>query len=251
MKKAIKFIVIFSVFTQSLYLTLYLFSNNITNLLLDNIFIFLYFFLMGYIVFKILAKFCLEKRLKLKETMVIMLVSFALTITYGNLFEINIYTDNVIKIVATGEKNNAAESNEVWITEILADNTPIELDSIILPDEWYLNDGNLVTYPASDIANELDINIPAAKQIEIEFIKHPWSGKVQIYLEDELYEEIDLYSVQSDNIICLIDGNKIDSSILVVLSYLFCFILLVNVFIFFFKIRSILKLKYEDAKHEK
>jgi len=94
-----------------------------------------------------------------------------------------------IKIVATGEKNLAALSNEVWI---IKESSDMLLQKGVRPTRgWELREGSFLSFREQPAALEVDISFVAGSQLM--FVRHPYSGIVDIYSGGE-HQRFDLYA---------------------------------------------------------
>ncbi|THU33525.1 hypothetical protein FAM09_25595 [Niastella caeni] len=95
-----------------------------------------------------------------------------------------------IKVTALGEKNDSAQSSEVWITKINNGARDLDLESIPLSGGWEIKNNSIASY--SQQPGTLEISVREAEQLHIDFTRHSWSGKVKI--EDGVKTSIvDLY----------------------------------------------------------
>lgn len=116
---------------------------------------------------------------------------------------INYYTPGkvaTIKFIATGEKNEASLGNNVRISQITSDKDT-ELEDIYGFDELQLNgnweideENNLLTCYNVSQNSEAVIRVRDAENINIDFVSEIGSGIVEVYINDKLAENIDLYS---------------------------------------------------------
>jgi hypothetical protein len=97
-----------------------------------------------------------------------------------------------LEITATGQKNQAAQGSELWVTGLFrADDTQVNSGEYIMNGEWEVRDGVPLSYlhqPATLIwQGELD------GDLQLRFLSHPWSGVVTVTW-DGAAQTIDLYS---------------------------------------------------------
>jgi hypothetical protein len=105
-------------------------------------------------------------------------------------------TPHTVVIQRTGQKNQSSQGAEVWIFSISTDEKQIKLSDLLIPEKTALNDGKLVL-----LSDGVSVQIKAEFSVmEIELLKHPWSGKAIIFLDGKEYETIDLYSLTSTTI---------------------------------------------------
>lgn len=103
------------------------------------------------------------------------------------------------------EKNKLSGGAEVRITGLSVSGKQLDLSDPESYSEYFdvdgigqYIDGMLVFYPYnSDIS--FDVNIPFGKTLTIDWLKHPWSGIVNIS-DGETIEKLDLYSEDSETL---------------------------------------------------
>lgn len=116
------------------------------------------------------------------------------------------YTTNNILIKAVNEKNEMSQGYECWITKIEVDGVTQDLSKLSVNDDWTFNEeSNSLVANAIDYEKIINLNFKSAKSITIAFVKHGWSGKVDI--DSQTFNEtIDLYDAEGDQQICKIYG---------------------------------------------
>lgn len=132
--------------------------------------------------------------------------------------------ENKIEIVATGEKNEAANAAEVWLVKVEVDGKDIDITEISPDNGWYYKDA-LVSYPV-DTPLVQTINLIENGETRLVFVKHSWSGKVLVK-RGGITRQIDLYSVGSEEYVCEFENNIYQFWLLDIWS-------LVNVFVIVF-----------------
>lgn len=102
------------------------------------------------------------------------------------------YTTNYCCFVleTTAEKNSESNGSEVWVDGIIVDGIEVDLSTIELEKGWESN-GRI--YSNGDSKYSLNINLEYKESVQIRFIKHPYSGVVNIISGDKK-QTIDLFS---------------------------------------------------------
>lgn len=133
---------------------------------------------------------------KILNLIVILLISFIFG--YFSLTNINLikkYSELKeekidIKISITGKKNNLSKGYETRILEVIINGEKISLEKFLKDsDTFVLSDGMILGY-----SGELIITVPKNVEVSIRFLKHPWSGIIEITDKLPNKEKIDLYS---------------------------------------------------------
>lgn len=135
-----------------------------------------------------------------------------------------------IQVTANGTSSSNSKGTEVWIKDIIIDGVSQDLNSFLVNEGWE-NRGQLVSYEMQPAT--LDFELYGGEKIEIVFLKHPYSGNVNIrskYKEEtvDLYSEIEeeyIYKVELEGTIILpyLIINYIG---LLILIYMLTFILI-------------------------
>ena len=90
----------------------------------------------------------------------------------------------------TGKKNSESNGYEVWIDGIIVDGKDVDLSTIELDEGWGAN-GRI--YSNGDTKYSLKVNLGYKESVQIRFIKHPYSGVVDVITENK-NQTIDLFS---------------------------------------------------------
>ncbi|WP_205509328.1 hypothetical protein [Longitalea arenae] len=99
-----------------------------------------------------------------------------------------------ITLTALGKKNEKSSAYEVWLKEI-NNNGPVDLHALPLNGGWKLKDNS--AYAADQFPATLHVKLDyVSKNASLVFLKHGWSGMVQITNGKE-QEIIDLYADES------------------------------------------------------
>lgn len=140
------------------------------------------------------------KKQAIKDFMIWMIIGIIL-ISISNCIYINKGNKvTYVKLVATAEKNDKALSNNIRLNRIVLDKgtdkeREYDLSRVNVGGAWKYDEENHLLY-AYELDNKAELNIPImeAESIDINFISEVGSGKVQVYINDELKNSIDLYS---------------------------------------------------------
>ena len=98
-----------------------------------------------------------------------------------------------ITITATGDKNELANSNEIWINYIKVDGQLYDLNTIEdKSDAWKLDNEQLY-FSGDSKKSSFKLHNLKDKDIQIEFLTHAWSGIVNVTNGSQT-QTIDLYS---------------------------------------------------------
>lgn len=197
----------------SIYLSILLFNYGYIKEISQTIFIFLYFFFIINVLDKIFTKFV--KTNKKNYSLIILSMFFAVLsaiLCYEKL-KLNILEENSIQIIATGTHNVYSNAAEVRISKIFIDEQEINLSELPVSEGWfYKKSEGLICYPQKT-ENNLKIDLPKAKKIQLQFIKHPWSGIVKV-LNDKEENIIDLFDEIGSDYIYEFKG-KINNNLLI------------------------------------
>lgn len=156
------------------------------------IFIFCYLFLL-FVGIALFIQSRSTRKVNKKNILIILTISLLLCFLNKNILVPKVYEDKVIKITATGKKNESSISYEVWIDSIISNGNEIEFADINLTDNWVLKDEMLLSNKGK-ISNSFEIHIEELENLEIIFGTHKWSGIVEVEYDNQI-EEIDLYSI--------------------------------------------------------
>lgn len=174
---------------------------------LQKIFIYLYFLIMlAGITFVYYKNAKLQIKCRKKFKIIAVVISTLTLILFGGNILPKEYKTNTIQIKAVNEKNDLSQGFECWITKIEIDGVIQDLSELKLDENWeYKVDNNSLFVNAIDSEKEITLNFKPAKSISISFVKHAWSGKIEI--ESQTYnEKIDLYDNEGNQQICNIYG---------------------------------------------
>ncbi|WP_322906577.1 DUF6020 family protein [Paenibacillus sp. SGZ-1009] len=129
-----------------------------------------------------------------KRNVLFVLLAIAYIITLFNSSSLWAASSHQITITATGEKSADSNGTEVWITEISADGQPLNLASLNFNNKkWEIKNGKLVSYSGLSPQPASTSLTLQGNHIDIQFLKHPWSGKVEVSVDNQK-NDYDLYS---------------------------------------------------------
>lgn len=120
-----------------------------------------------------------------------------------------------LKITATGNKNELSQGSEVWIDYVKVDGNDVNLnDYTYLNSEWIFSSSGLYHEGENaDFTMYLNVN----ETLEIGLGQHAWSGISEIWVEDHLIGQYDLYYESPQ----LLEIDLSDSIVLQPLSYFY------------------------------
>ncbi len=247
--KRLKFILVsLWCFLGSYYLTCFIDKVTLETLY-QKIFVYM-FFLVVLVLFSLLVK-CYFKSSELmpRDRMIRTVVSIGITVIIiiaG--FDGFIGLNRPIKLSITamgqtGEIHSDQKGTEVWITSITLDKNMYSLSDVQLATNWEFRDNCLLSY--QDQPSTLEIELPSAKNIEICFVSHSWSGEVLVESSAESHK-IDLYRSEAqagEKIVKItVPDEKIiflDWEMLYIISCFIFLLGLVSTFLNLYKIKSV------------
>lgn len=229
----------------AVFIPLYL-DMKIELLWSHKILIFITYFTLGYI----LCKKVLYPRMKkiiIKDRYsrrIITIISISLSIVimilnYENIIFSNRYKENEIIITATGEKNTDSLGTEIWIFNMEELKQNVGIKSLDVGNSWEIRENNIVSY--QNQPNQIVIKVkPHTSPINIEFLKHNYSGIIEIKTNEKV-DRIDLYSNEGSTLEYPISELQKSVSILgvinfIILSYLLVILLVICLDIYFEKL---------------
>ena len=130
-----------------------------------------------------------------------------------------------IKAVATGDKNILSKGTEVWIKRITLDGQDMQLKDLEEVNGWEFKNNKLVSY--QNQPQELKV-VTNHEEIEIELIKHPYSGKVVVAIGNE-NQNMDLYAEsETVEIIKVNSEHKLIKSVTIMVYIGYCLLNVIN-----------------------
>ena len=99
-------------------------------------------------------------------------------------------TNNLdLKIVATGEKNPQSNGSEVWLSRLVLPNGDVvPVENFQAGKGWEIREGLWFSF----FSEEPLIWSGSVDSAQLVFVSHPWSGMVEIWLNEQ-YQKLDLY----------------------------------------------------------
>lgn len=164
---------------------------------LQKIFILVYFIFIFYLIMKKLLLMVLN----IKHKIIIWLFALMIVIMFRNQFIPKIYSPTDITIIILKDADERAIGKEAWLTSIYVNGTNQKLSSFIDKTEknsWTLKD-NILFGDATQGNNELSLHFSKVKSIQLNFVKHPWSGVIEITINDSKYKH-NLYDEVGDEL---------------------------------------------------
>jgi hypothetical protein len=102
-----------------------------------------------------------------------------------------------LTIKATGQKNSASKSTEVWVIGLYsADGTHIPVSAFRIEGDWEIRDDVLVSYKSQPAVLEWDGPLPGDGTLVL--AAHPWSGIAEIWVDGGRARLLDLYAPNGD-----------------------------------------------------
>lgn len=207
-KKSSTIIIFISAFI-ALYLTCI--TNEVTlTTNLQRIFIYTYFWVLlsvGLIVYRRKLETSSRNILNKKLIAVFAIISLFLCVVFNAFLCPKIYLPNKISISILNNTNINSQGHEVWITGVRLDGASegISQYSYLGVDSGWNDNGNALV-GNGPTSKTLELNIRKAKEIELSFVKHQWSGIIEI--KNGCFEEVcDLYDANGDNLVIKIPTN--------------------------------------------
>ena len=221
------------VFINSLYITgvvnRYTLSTGLQYFFVVCYFIALFGITGYYLLSYIKKKIKMNKKGVFKKIVIAIFLSSLLISAGGDLFNNHKFKSSTITITATGDKNIKSNSTEVWLTGVKVNGIPVNLQDLNASydsGDWQFREGALLSN--SEKPSSIIINFPAAKEIQISFLKHDWSGIVNV-TDSGSVQKIDLYDQVGGDYFYSIKGNIAPFSYKVILDYGMAFLLCLTV----------------------
>ena len=118
--------------------------------------------------------------------------------------------ENEIVISIEAGANDNSKGKEVWINSLSLDGETQPLEMLQNADQGWIIKENAV-YGSFDMSNSLILSLPSAKEMELTFGMHPWSGIVDIRSND-FYTKHDLYDALGSACVIKIPESLVDYS---------------------------------------
>lgn len=217
----------FFIIISSYYLSDMLYKSQLKStgeLIITFVYLLVLFSVVSYIHIKFIKnRLTNMKRSNFISALSALIVTVLLLALFGSHF-VYPYKQSSVTIVATSEKDNVAKAAEVWISSVSIDGEAVGLTSVPLPDGWVLKNGSVMC--TANRPMTLTLNFKAAKQIEITFIKHPWSGIVTMR-DGNSTTSINLYAPDEGKYVYSVKSNFSNQITLIMLvDYSMAFIFL-------------------------
>lgn len=188
----------------------------------QGLFIYAYVAAAGLIVLHfcmpLLLQYIREKR---KGALFGFLLAMAVVFLCREQLTIGIPRDNRLCITALGEKNQASKGAEVWITCLKVNGKKVALHDLKISGGWVYRteEQAIVAYPDGS-ANTMEVDLGKADQIELQLVKHQWSGKAEWRINDQDLIKADLFSsLEGDRYTCIMEGDFYQNRFLDFWSY--------------------------------
>ncbi len=198
--------IIFVSLIDSIYLS-DLLTRFTINSYLQYLFILCYFFVLFFALILLTAKRIKKKNLKVflkRGTIISFIGALLLVFSLNSLLWNHIYKQSTLEILATRQNNLKSKGSEVWVTDVLTNGSRTSFDYLPWSGDWILKDGALLS--SSKEPQTLKIKLPASKNLTIKFLKHEWSGTVQIK-DGYVSKTLDLYSKEASSYEYKVIGN--------------------------------------------
>ncbi|MDU6265991.1 MAG: DUF6020 family protein [Anaerocolumna aminovalerica] len=125
----------------------------------------------------------------------------------NELHDINIF------ISATGDKNPNSMGTEVWITNIGSNKESLDLSKISLPTGWEYKEDEHAVFANPSVDTVEPLSLILQNNYEIVFVKHNWSGIIEISDKDNLLIREDLYDLNGDSFSFKLNNNIVQEII--------------------------------------
>lgn len=169
---------------------------------------------------------------KYKIPMLLLAVIFSLLFTsiYSSV-QLQNYNDKrnvAVEITPSSDKNKNSKSNEIWIEKVTVDGIDLDLATLKRNGTWDLK-YNMLFHNSSDNNDTLKWVWEASREVDIQFLSHDWSGKVNVKINDS-NRVIDLYN-ETQTKVNITDSNNV--SWLHIINYKTIFIFMIYLYLFY------------------
>lgn len=197
------------------------------------IFVYFYLFALSLFVFRYLIKKSIGSirgnslSKKVRKMFLVIFISLFISFVFipKNYFNGINYTDIILTPISEASELNGTE---VWLNEIIIDESKLDLESIDISSGWIYKDGAIVSTGGN--INPQKLIISFKKSIDLVFGKHAWSGKVEIYNGDT--QIINLYSeISSEESVSLAESSRSNNNLIKLLAYSVCVSFLSMIFL--------------------
>lgn len=128
-----------------------------------------------------------------KKAFILAIISIVYIVGYPLLKNKVLDAKYMIEISITGESCELSKGTEIWIDSIWMDGAEVDLSGLTLGEYWE-NRGRLFN-PGTKPA-EWTVLIRSKESTRIDFVTHPFSGKIRITDYQGNVTEMDLYSAE-------------------------------------------------------
>ncbi|MCX4268718.1 MAG: acyltransferase family protein [Lachnospiraceae bacterium] len=148
--------------------------------ILQKSFIILYFIVMFLLIFRFINKKIIFENIKYKK----MILFFAIIVAFifRNQFLPKIYHSTDVIISVLEQNDPASNGKEAWLTGIKINGNTQDLLYFVNKNEansWIFQNGALLGDYTQD-RNQLFLNFSKVRSIQLKFVKHAWSGVIEI-----------------------------------------------------------------------
>lgn len=181
---------------SALFLTILVDRITLTTLM-HKIFVFGYF----YIILFIITESVLKQQIERKRSFLIIILSVIFSISFVKIggFD-NYYKRMDLEISPVGRVNENSYGEEVWVKDIIVDNSSIFYSDYYDFSGWYKDNdsGYFVSYN-EEKTEPFHLSIKYINDCKIIFIKHQWSGAAEVLINGKA-EQCDLYAEKGEDI---------------------------------------------------
>ena len=222
----------------SLYITCLINERTLTTNL-QRSFIYVYFFVIIVIALHVLAKkfTLIIKKNKVKKLLGgLILISLGGCLITSNYFLPRVCKANDVTINILADKNHDSQGQETWITGIKVNGVSQNIANYANNDTGWSYKENSLYGNAAD-SGQLNLKLSKAKKIELSFVKHKWSGNIEIKNGDftQIY---DLYDEEGSTLITQIPTLQEDYRgwirLFLICGLFFIYLLILYLFIYLY-----------------
>lgn len=188
----------------SIYLTL-LVKNKTELSIFQQTFVGIYFFISSIIITVFIQMRGFLRKKERKRLFFLVIISMLFFLLWKNVLVPTDYEDNVVEIIATGERNESSNAYEIWISDIEINGKRKDIDTIALEQGWSIEKGNILANAGKERVSFF-LHIEEMESVKISFGKHDWSGIVEIKCGN-FEQQIDLYSADGGSVQVEIAGT--------------------------------------------
>ena len=208
MKTVRKVFMTFSNVLISFYFMMLLNTSTLTTNI-QRTCVMLYFFVVLNIITYFLNAYLVKKQVMPKNSSLLISVLLTLSIVFltGKIFIPSNHLENNISIFIQSDKNPDSQGFEARLAGVSIDNVNYSLSELDSSgSEWFF-DGNVYFGDFSHNNIVLNLHLPKAKNIKLKFVKHAWSGIIEVKTNFSV-EQYDLYDANGKEEIITVAVNK-------------------------------------------